>query len=289
MSRTEFSQKCEQIVKNLISAYIAEDTELLQEYAEFLSEDFVFIPEYADSLPLDKSAFLNREGFSFFPLPNAESNTVTYMVKQPEDKFCIVFGYFPMLCISCVCCGSASRKIYISSLHASIPYSREWEEERRLDSLTGLFNRKYTELFIEKHLSARPSVSSCFMVDLDNFKTINDTLGHPQGDIILKKIAFLLTQCFDKQAVLGRMGGDEFLIYTESPAVYERPERFAKKIIASINTLMKAYSLEQSCSVGIVRANLPSLTFEQLYKAVDRTLYHAKNTGKANYCIAALL
>ncbi|MED9902768.1 MAG: GGDEF domain-containing protein [Lachnospiraceae bacterium] len=286
MKRKDFCEACRELAASLINAYISEDMLLLQTYAPLLSDNFTFLAEYSGLSPLTKSAFLNRQPSHCFPTLSVYADS--FSAAMPDSKTCIVSGHFAARRFSCVCHKKRLQKPVVSILHLSIPYVSEWEAERQKDSLTGLFNRHYTEELISRSLRHSTSPYALFMLDLDDFKMVNDTLGHPSGDMILQKIASLLSECFGEQDIIGRIGGDEFLVFTSNPDLVSHSEKAAEKIIASIRSLMKAYQLEQSCSVGIVCGSSP-LPFSGLYETVDCMLYRAKRTGKARYSIQSNL
>lgn len=217
----------------------------------------------------------------------SDSATSGIVQKINEDTCCVYF-LMPARHFSVICSRRTDNTPMIAGLHASIPYAAEWENERKRDGLTGLYNRKYTEELIMQTIRAKGIHHTLFMVDLDNFKIINDTLGHPAGDSILLEISALLQRCFDEKAIIGRVGGDEFLILSGAAEICHDPSETAQKIIASINTLMEAHGLKQSCSIGILPLTVSDLPFSQIYETVDQILYHAKNTGKSRFFMGKL-
>jgi diguanylate cyclase (GGDEF)-like protein/PAS domain S-box-containing protein len=156
------------------------------------------------------------------------------------------------------------------------------------DSLTGLSNRHAMERRLTSTLAAfRASKRSCalMMLDLDRFKAVNDTLGHPAGDALLKQVAERLQQVVEKGCEIGRLGGDEFQVML--PDVDDRGKlgELAKKIIA---ILSQPYSLgENRCvigaSVGIAIAPFDGLEPEDLVRNADIALYAAKRGGRGQF------
>lgn len=169
-------------------------------------------------------------------------------------------------------------------------YTREEETARlaRYDSLTGLSNRHRMGHYIEATLTAfRAARRNCavMMIDLDRFKHVNDTLGHAAGDELLKQVAERLTRAIDREAEIGRLGGDEFQVLL--PDVDDRGVlgELAMKIIAM---LCQPYSLEEGrcvigASVGIAIAPHDGLTCEEIVRAADLALYASKNGGRGQY------
>ena len=169
-------------------------------------------------------------------------------------------------------------------------YHREEETARlaRYDSLTGLSNRHRMSHHIETTLTAfKAARRNCavMMLDLDRFKHVNDTLGHAAGDELLKQVAARLTRAIDREAEIGRLGGDEFQVML--PDIDDRGVLgdLAMKIITM---LRQPYSLEDGrcvigASVGIAIAPHDGVNREDIVRAADLALYAAKNGGRGQY------
>ncbi|WP_225206894.1 EAL domain-containing protein [Novosphingobium huizhouense] len=168
---------------------------------------------------------------------------------------------------------------------------RSQEHASRLahfDSLTGLSNRFRMSQSLEKILNA-PQLShrtcSVMLLDLDRFKQVNDTLGHPAGDALLKQVAQRLERVVGNNGRVGRLGGDEFEVIL--PGKVER-ERLAALAGQVIETLSQPYSIDGSrvmigASVGIALAPDDGVTSEALIRNADLALYAAKDGGRGRY------
>lgn len=156
------------------------------------------------------------------------------------------------------------------------------------DSLTGLSNRHAMEKRLASVLAAyRAAKRSCalIMLDLDRFKQVNDTLGHPAGDALLKQVAERLRQVVDKSGEIGRLGGDEFQIIL--PDIDDRG-RLGDLAIKIIEILSQPYALgENRCvigaSVGIAIAPYDGLEPAELVRNADLALYAAKDGGRGQF------
>lgn len=154
------------------------------------------------------------------------------------------------------------------------------------DSLTGAFNRITFEKLIESHLQENMPFSSAFiMLDIDNFKQINDFLGHTKGDEVLWNISKLLVRTFGVNSIVARMGGDEFAVFI--PTV-----RSHTKLLALIEQFRAASNIDYeyqgsrihiSCSLGIAFAPKDGDSYTALYANADKALLYAKNNGKNQY------
>lgn len=154
------------------------------------------------------------------------------------------------------------------------------ERERLLhqanqDWLTGLWNRRGLARRVEEFLQKKRGSCALLMIDLDNFKGINDHCGHPEGDRILMRTAQLLKEYFPSPAQAGRAGGDEFLLFlplADETAACEAGEIFCKAFRTGATAL--------SCSVGIAVSPSDGADFETLFFAADQAMYRAKAHGK---------
>ncbi|MBX9897776.1 MAG: EAL domain-containing protein [Qipengyuania sp.] len=165
---------------------------------------------------------------------------------------------------------------------------REAEALARCDSLTGLANRHHMEGHLARTLDAyRSAKRSCalMMMDLDRFKQVNDTLGHPAGDQLLKQVAARLGTVVARRGTIGRLGGDEFLILL--PDIDDRGElgELAQRIIQMVS---QPYSIDGAraiigASVGIATAPYDGLDAEALTSAADLALYAAKGGGRGQF------
>ncbi|MFA6878656.1 MAG: GGDEF domain-containing protein, partial [Fusobacterium sp.] len=160
------------------------------------------------------------------------------------------------------------------------------------DSMTKLYNRDTFEEIVTKLLeSENLSKHSAFvMMDIDSFKSINDTYGHLIGDKVIIKVTNLLKKAFKYSDVLGRMGGDEFagFIYNIDSVNYVNSK--IERLIADINNCMieekdGINKIVVKCSFGITFIKGEKKTFERIYKEADDALYKAKSDGKNRYIV----
>ncbi|AKL94853.1 diguanylate cyclase/phosphodiesterase [Clostridium aceticum] len=151
------------------------------------------------------------------------------------------------------------------------------------DPVTDLPNRIMFMEELEKEIDKNKS-GAVMLLDLDNFKGINDTLGHIYGDKLLRKVAQELLSIKDKKLFISRFGGDEFLILLKEETEIAEIQNYAQKIsdifTKRITTKEEAYI---SCSIGITLYPLHSNDVTQLIMNADIAMYHAKNSGKSNY------
>lgn len=156
------------------------------------------------------------------------------------------------------------------------------------DGLTGLYNRvafmKYAyKIFHDASVGA--SKHAIFFIDLDNFKNINDTLGHDYGDLLLKDVSDRMLSCIASDDILARNGGDEFLILKNRFDTVDDLENFASQLVNVVHHpfILNDETAVVSMSVGIAVFPNNGLTVSELIKNADIAMYNAKNSGKNSY------
>ncbi|MTF39506.1 bifunctional diguanylate cyclase/phosphodiesterase [Cyanobacterium aponinum] len=167
-------------------------------------------------------------------------------------------------------------------------------EAANTDFLTKLPNRAYFMATLENLLQEAKNTPhqlfALLLVDLDNFKTINDSLGHLAGDKFLIDIAYSLRRCLSSSHMVARLGGDEFAILLDSITKVEDAIAVAEKIQVEISSPFYIHNQEffTTCSIGIVLShnqttNSPYLRAEDLFRDADIAMYQVKNKGKGDY------
>lgn len=168
--------------------------------------------------------------------------------------------------------------------------TQETKSELEKDSLTGFLNRRSFEEKIEKFLRKPMSYGTFFMMDMDNFKSVNDTYGHLAGDELILIFADIIKNCVREQDFVCRVGGDEFAIFFP----YLDKEKVIRK---RADEIMSCFAKERerlgysncSVSIGIMTkyAKSNNMDYEKLYKCADNALYYVKNNGKDDFHIYA--
>ena len=161
----------------------------------------------------------------------------------------------------------------------------------QMDQLTGILNKNAFEEYTKKRLDSSLPIeaNAMILVDLDNFKGVNDTFGHAVGDQVLAKIGSILRGTFSSEDFIGRIGGDEFCAYVHNiPADVD----FRDYIISKCEEICGAFrnnyigrdgKYKVSGSIGIAVFPDNGTSFDELYKASDTALYYSKKHGKDTY------
>ena len=162
--------------------------------------------------------------------------------------------------------------------------------EAERDGMTGLLNKTAMQLYCAAHLS-KSEFNDChalFMIDTDNFKSVNDTLGHGVGDDTIRFVADNIRNVFRDTDLVGRMGGDEFMVlmsHTTLDIAKDRAQRLNDKIRSDVES--GGESVHISCSIGIAFFAKDGEDYDSLFRAADAALYEAKESGKDTYRIYA--
>ncbi|ACD24858.1 MULTISPECIES: diguanylate cyclase [Clostridium] len=158
------------------------------------------------------------------------------------------------------------------------------------DSLTEIYNKITAQNMIEEYInkSKKDDRHALFIIDIDDFKSINDNLGHLTGDSVLKDISIKITEIFNENSIIGRIGGDEFIVFLKS---IQSDEFVCEKANELVSGFRENYTGEDgvykvSGSIGIAMYPKGGLNFEQLFLSADKALYFAKKQGKDTYYIS---
>jgi diguanylate cyclase (GGDEF)-like protein len=158
------------------------------------------------------------------------------------------------------------------------------------DSLTGLPNRRAFRAKLEEICERRRATTSqdrfaILFLDLDRFKTINDTLGHRIGDVLLQQVGNRLSKLLPAEAMLARLGGDEFAIVVEAVHSTNDVEALAASIVETVATPYEVdgYQIRSGMSIGIAMRPSDGDTVESLLVAADLALYAVKEQGRGTY------
>ena len=168
---------------------------------------------------------------------------------------------------------------------------RELREQANTDTLTGLANRRFFTQIANKELSLMRRQKEYFavlMMDIDHFKTVNDTYGHAAGDYVLVQVASTLSKTIREEDMVARIGGEEFVVgspYTNRLAAIVLAERL-RKAIEELDIQFEGNQIPVTISVGIALMPQDGDNLEDVLAAADERLYTAKQNGRNRFCAA---
>ncbi|KKL01609.1 putative bifunctional diguanylate cyclase/phosphodiesterase [Rheinheimera mesophila] len=155
------------------------------------------------------------------------------------------------------------------------------------DPLTGLVNRTQCELAYQRAVAAKPNAEIALLfIDLDNFKPINDALGHQAGDEVLKQLAVNLQQPLSGLDVLSRFGGDEFVVLLTQWQQRQELELLVQNLLQRCQqeVLVQQHKVQLSASIGVALSPQDGTDFHLLCKKADTAMYQAKKMGRNRFC-----
>ena len=166
---------------------------------------------------------------------------------------------------------------------------KQMKELASVDGLTQLHNKIGTENLVTQWLQSKDSKSGgvLLMLDVDHFKQINDNFGHMVGDRVLYKVGHLLKSSFREDDIIGRVGGDEFLIFMKGVT----SEKFVIQRMESLRQYFHELPVAEikdsilTCSIGAAFMPKDGTTFNSLYKHADEALYRTKRNGRDGFSI----
>lgn len=171
----------------------------------------------------------------------------------------------------------------VQEAHHARVAGQKFYAQATIDDLTSVFNRRHFVEVVRDHLRWRGSNFSLLLLDIDDFKSINDVHGHLSGDQVLIVFSSLLNKVYAGRGIVGRVGGEEFAVFlngiSESDSL-EIAERLRKMIEDSEIYLNGEKQISVTASAGIVYAGRSGVTFEEMFQLADKALYISKNSGK---------
>jgi diguanylate cyclase (GGDEF)-like protein len=155
----------------------------------------------------------------------------------------------------------------------------------RQDSLTGIVNKSTGLEIAQEYLDTAKRNEKCALlfVDIDSFKSFNDTFGHIEGDNLLTSLGATLSMLCRKSDIVCRFGGDEFIIVLKDVFTLDMVKRKAQNILDSVSRIELRSRKQMTCSIGIYFRDYGRVTVQEMIHRADIALYQAKNNGKNRY------
>lgn len=171
----------------------------------------------------------------------------------------------------------------IANIHKFATERQKMMHRVETDYLTGLYNKGTATEKISEWLTTNPtSESHLLMIDLDNFKGINDQYGHSFGDEVLRDTASVLNDCFNEDCLISRFGGDEFIVFIQGKST-RQVESLADNLMQMLSERIIGLDTPLQCSIGISSRVYRQDTFEDMFNRADSAMYEAKKKGKGCY------
>ncbi len=179
--------------------------------------------------------------------------------------------------------GSTIMLVCVFFFIIGILYVRKKEEKRaQKDYLTGVYTRETARKLVEQGLKGlgKKRFYACMFLDIDDFKKINDTFGHHNGDLVLIQVGQILNACTRDEDVIVRFGGDEFCIWLYGICSRLQAEAVAERILNAFDRSGKVHA-----SIGITLVKEEEVEYDDILKRADEALYQAKRKGKNQFAV----
>ncbi|MBR1647373.1 MAG: diguanylate cyclase [Selenomonadaceae bacterium] len=176
----------------------------------------------------------------------------------------------------------------IKAINLQLSEARDfYKRTAETDKLTGLLNKITFENNCREYLQniSAGELAALFMIDLDNFKKANDTYGHQFGDLVLKNFADKLRDNFTTDAVIGRFGGDEFVILLKNVADINFVTDKARAVLEMARSLHSDKNWSLSASVGISIIDGSEKNYSEIFAAADKSVYVVKSQGRNGFSV----
>lgn len=271
-------ESAHQLCKEIPSCFQQEqDTYVLQHFTEIMKHKKYFCDKayHILDLMMEKIRTRNFEE-SMFDLSVFEKNAhwlkmTCEGIYDEEGALVKIIGYFQD----------------ITELIEREVVAEEEKKYAQFDSLTGIYNRRMGEILIQNALAERQNnnPSALMMIDLDDFKHINDSYGHIAGDHVLQFVTTCIKECINSEDIFCRLGGDEFILFAQREN-FHQIETQAQQLLDCMKTCALKDQDKKgrvSLSIGIAISPEDGDTLNLLYQKADEALYQAKTLGKTQY------
>ena len=200
-------------------------------------------------------------------------NSFAGVVKRIGIAFATAFLIFILMVIY----------IFFKEIKSDIRFKSKLRLDAETDLLTGVLNKLSAEKYIDEYMRDAEGKSGFFyIIDLDNFKSINDNYGHAFGDEVLRAVGKRLITEFRATDIIGRLGGDEFCVFLKDLSSEEEKNRQIERMKGVFKNFQAGDLIKFNPTASIGGAEFPKhgKTFQEIYKAADRALYDVKKGGK---------
>ncbi len=255
--------------------------------SDYAAEAAIYVKKFVASVDQERVLYETKLSRVQEELENKSSYTFTYGLLDPAQGYRrkqLTYQYYDR----------SAQMILLSQTDITDAYLemtwyqeeiRAARQEARTDALTGLCNLQGTVESATAYLQEEGEQAALLFIDLDNFKNINDTLGHSAGDQLLQEVAKILLAHVRRYDLVGRIGGDEFLVYLRHVSSVDIARQRATQLHEAINDLSQVIGITVSCSIGIAFAPADGTDYTTLIKCADYRTYQAKSRGKNQHFI----
>lgn len=184
-------------------------------------------------------------------------------------------------CLNICMISTAECLCLLSTRIKNIDFAADFKEQTLHDPLTGLYNRVGAERYADTH-----KAGAFLFIDLDNFKQINDTFGHAEGDQVLRQVADVLRHAFRESDVTVRLGGDEFAVFAQGSWNDSDLDKRLDDTLHQLEQIVVSRDdvrIAMTASIGCIVETNGCDSFDEMLRLADHEMYEVKTHGKDNY------
>lgn len=253
----------EHVCESAVESIVDKDSDVVMFYNSFTADNLKRIYESGrNSITFEYQRELEDGSIKWV------KNEIKFLTNVDDDHICVM--------------------IFVKDIDEEKRKEQEIHLSAKMDKMTMVYNRETTMQAITEILNkSSNNKHALFMIDVDNFKRINDTLGHQAGDEFLIKIASIIKSNFRQNDIVGRVGGDEFFALMQNVPNTKMIHKKADEVLKNVAELCKDYEdIQLSVSIGISIYPLNGTNMDELYMNADNAMYQAKKCGKNQFFVA---
>ena len=241
---------------------------------------------YADCVIAGEDRVMVFDPTKYSGLAIASLVTGSYIDNEVHSTYGDMESILIRILVAMVAFFIAILAIHFANKAVNIKHNQTLQEKAETDLLTGLLNKISTEQKVNDYLEEaknKDQSAILYLIDIDNFKKVNDTMGHAFGDELLAGLGLGLSTLFRATDIVGRIGGDEFLVLMRNINPDEETKRReADKLLAFFRDFKVGEYVQYRCTASIGGAvfSQDGGNFDELYKAADNAMYESKRHGK---------
>ena len=173
--------------------------------------------------------------------------------------------------------------LYLKDIDTQMRRELAQRNAAQRDPLTDVYNRRAFQSEVEHYMEERGHAGVLLLLDVDNLKAINDQFGHMVGDEVLKSITAQLQKIFRSDDLIGRLGGDDFVVFLKGNVSRQILDQRMNEFFAGLHQSTKR---PVTCSVGIATVKAENFSYRESVRQADRALYQSKQLGENHFCYA---
>lgn len=265
------------MLKSIASVIHPDDISVFQDFSKIGYYEYMYVHSPKYSL---RVRFSPKKAMSMFNL----SDDIVLRLLAKDDEW--IFVSFNANIVTDAQDGSLLIYVEITDVDDIVKKEQAILDDISYDALTGVYNRKAAKNIIDTNIKNYVH-GIMFILDLDNFKSVNDNLGHPVGDKFLCESAKIIKNNFRTDDIVCRLGGDEFLIFAPNMELYVAKNK-SSDLLTSLARNLKTpdgFDIKVGASIGLAKFPEDASDYETLYTNADKALYEAKKDGKNTYVI----